>query len=49
MSNSSAINNGPSAPKVRFSLEENEGEQTETIEMELDGLEQGPDNIFGMT
>ena len=47
MSNSTAIGNGLSAPKVRFSMEENE-EQTETIEGELDGMEQGPDNVFSM-
>ena len=48
MSNGTAIDNGYSAPKVRFSLEENEGEQTETVEVELDGMEQGPDNVFSM-
>jgi len=29
-------------------VEENEGEQTETVEVELDGMEQGPDNVFSM-
>ena len=46
LSNSRAIGNGHSVPRVRFSLEGNETEQTETIELELDGMEQGPDNVF---
>ena len=44
MSTSSAVDNGHSVPRVRFSLERNKTAQTETIELELDGMNQRPDS-----